>query len=85
MEWPVIKMGVAEPPQPENLEYLFEEAGSYGKIYLHEHNSGFSFRISFNTSAKIELEANSGYGHKTIKSAIKAAIEEAKTIKRQFK
>ena len=70
-----------------NLEELFAEAESYGRIYLHQSGSDgtFSLNIQFETIPGTVLEAKSGFGHKTKESAIIAAIDRAKAIKSQFK
>jgi len=68
------------------LESLFEEAITYGRIHLFQAgDSTFSFTIEFETVPGVKLEAKSGFNHKTIKSAVIKAIDQAKTIRAQFK
>lgn len=68
------------------LEQLLEEAQKYGRIRLHQCTDGdFSFTITFNTINHIELEAKSGFGHKTPRAAALAAIEKAVIIVESMK
>lgn len=63
------------------LEQLLDEAQKYGRIHLHQNRDGeFSFTITFNTIDHVELEAKSGFNHKTPRSAVLAAIEKAVVI-----
>ena len=68
------------------LEQLLDEAQKYGRIFLHQNRDGaFSFTISFNTIDHVELEAKSGFSHKTPRSAVLAAIEKAVVIVESMK
>ena len=68
------------------LEQLLEEAQKYGRILLHQTSDGdFSFTIKFNTIDHVELEASSGFKHKTPRSAVLAAIEKAVLIVESMK
>lgn len=63
------------------LEQLLDEAQKYGRIRLHQSRDGdYSFSITFNTIDHVELEAKSGFNHKTPRLAILAAIEKAVVI-----
>lgn len=63
------------------LEQLLDEAQKYGRIHLHQTRDGdFSARITFNTIDHVELEASSGFNHKTPRLAVLAAIEKAVVI-----
>lgn len=65
-----------------SLEQLFDEAMKYGRISIHQckEDKRFSATIRFNTIDHVELEACSGFNHKTIRSALLAAIEKAVVI-----
>jgi hypothetical protein len=65
-----------------NLQELLDEAQKYGNIYLHQSKEDrtFSFDIKFTTIKHVELEASSGFRHKTIESAVCAALEKAVII-----
>lgn len=68
------------------LEQLLEEAQKYGRIHLHQTRDGdFYFTISFNTIDNVELEASSGFDHKTPRLAVLAAIEKAVVIVESMK
>ena len=68
------------------LEQLLDEAQKYGRIHLHQTRSGdFSVTITFNTIDHVELEANSGFNHKTPRLAVLAAIEKAVVIVESMK
>jgi hypothetical protein len=68
------------------LEQLLEEAQKYGRIHLHQTRSGdFSVTITFNTIDHVELEAKSGFDHKTPRLAVLAAIEKAVVIVESMK
>ena len=68
------------------LEQLLDEAQKYGRIRLHQSQDGsFSFTITFNTIDHVELEAKSGFYHKTPRSAVLAGIEKAVVIVESMK
>lgn len=68
------------------LEQLLEEAQKYGRIHLHQSRGGeFSFTITFNTIDHVELEAKSGFNHKTPRLAVLTAIEKAVVIVESMK
>lgn len=75
----------------KHMEYmtlgeLFSRAQEFGRIRLYQHKDRcFSFRIEFQSIPGTSLEAGSGYDHKTVESAIIAAIQKAQEIQRSFK
>lgn len=76
----------AEQLRALTLEQLMAEATKLGRIHLYQSKKGaFSFTIEFETIPGCNLEAESGFGHETISSAVIASIEKAMQIKGQFK
>lgn len=68
------------------LEQLLDEAQKYGRIHLHQTRDGdYSVSITFNTIDHVELEAKSGFNHKTPRLAVIAAIEKAVVIVESMK
>lgn len=75
-----------EPDNRLDLESLWNEARSFGKVAIHTHDDGtISSNIKFGTLSGVSLEAKSGFDHKDIKSSLLAVIDNAKLIRGQFK
>jgi hypothetical protein len=70
-----------------SLEQLFNEAQKYGRVRVSQSSTGvgWSAYITFNTINHIELEAKSGFNHKSPGLALSAAIENAVLIVESMK
>ena len=70
-----------------SLEQLFNEAQKYGRVRVSQSSAdgSWSAYITFNTINHIELEAKSGFRHKTPGIALSAAIENAVLIVESMK
>lgn len=72
--------------QDVTLDALIDIGSAFGRVRLHQHkNKTWSAHIEFNTIAGVELEAKSGFEHKTARKAMVAALRNADLISKQFK
>lgn len=79
-------ISVLKNAQRITLDELFAEAMTYGRPYIYQMNDGeWAAKITFATISGISLEAKNNMKDKDPHSAMRAAIEAAKTVKTQFK